>query len=219
MQQPPRETRTAIIATPGSGPIPYWRSTFAPAMNVSPGKDRGRCWPGRRTRRAEPVIDSSTASRQQRKQRRHRAHHVDRGARRGAAVICVRIFRIRGAGSGCRSARQIHPGESVAAGGIGVGAQVDRHRHAASVAIGTPERLVVAPQRTAEAGEVGVVDRAPGRLGGAMEGRERDVDGFGARRQASPAQQRRAARRPGAPPARSEPRSRRRRTPPNRVAR
>ena len=36
VHMPPREINTVIIATPGSGPIPYCRNTFAPAMNVSP---------------------------------------------------------------------------------------------------------------------------------------------------------------------------------------
>ena len=34
VHQPPREMSTTIIATPGSGPIPYCRKIFAPAMNI-----------------------------------------------------------------------------------------------------------------------------------------------------------------------------------------
>ena len=35
VQMPAREISTAIMATRGSGPIPYCRSTRAPARNVS----------------------------------------------------------------------------------------------------------------------------------------------------------------------------------------
>ena len=52
-------------------------------------------------------------------------------------------------------------------------------------------RLVVEPQRTAQPGQVGVVDRAARRLGRPVQVAELDVDGLAARRQAAAAQQRR----------------------------
>ena len=98
--------------------------------------------------------------------------------------------------------REIDSGESVAARGIVVGPHVDRNRHRQRV-----DRhahvFVVKPQCAAQSGQVCVVDRAFGRLGGPVQITEHDVDRIAARRQAAPLQhRRRRGRRPHHPGAR-----------------
>ena len=106
-------------------------------------------------------------------------------------VICDRMLLMRFSGSTQADRRgEIDPGESVSAGGIVVGSHVDRDRHRQRVdrhALG----LVVEPQRAAQAGQVGVVDRAAGRLRRPVQVAELDVDRIAARRQAAPPQHRR----------------------------
>ena len=82
---------------PGSGPIPYWRSTFAPAMNVSPGYTGTLlAWMSAESR--EPVIDSSTASGSN-DTTGATAPITSMAASSRRCVICARIFRIRATGS------------------------------------------------------------------------------------------------------------------------
>ncbi len=81
-----------------------------------------------------------------------------------------------------------YPGEAISAGGVVLGAQVHRNGQRQGGDRHT-QRGVVVLQRAAQAGQVGVVDRAAGGFTRGAQIREVDIDRFAARREAAAAQQ------------------------------
>ena len=97
VQHPLRDTSTTIIATPGSGPIPYWRKTFAPAMKVSPGYTGTLlACTSEDDHRARHRLEHRV--RQQRHHRGDGTHDIERGLF-AALRHLARIFWIRAVGS------------------------------------------------------------------------------------------------------------------------
>ena len=97
VQYPAREISTTIMATPGSGPIPYCRRIFAPAMNVSPAYT-GTLLACTSELTIDPAIDSSTESGSKLiTGAMAPTMSIARSSR--LLVICERMFLIRTSGS------------------------------------------------------------------------------------------------------------------------